>query len=529
MKKIYNKIIYKKIYILLLLLILTVINSFNLFRDGLPMGHDYVFHIYRIKGLSDNIKLGIINPVYFNCLEGFGYANGLFYPDIFLYIPAILNVLGINLITSFKIFIFLINFLSIASMYICVKNITKKKYTSIIGAILYALCIYRFTDTYIRFAIGECLTFIFIPIFILGIYELFYNENKKSYYLTIGLIGVLFSHVITFYLTCILFIVFIIINIKKLKDKKILKNLLINIFISILITSSFWLPFLEQIISQSFSFKEYSPVNENIVPIIGLFMDFPIHGIFTNWLPPGIGFCYYIILYYIIKYKNNLLKKDKFFKIIVILGIISLIFVTFSLLWKIPIIYKILSIIQFPWRFYMFAQIFMIISTCILFKYNKNVKLINIVIIYSAIIFMMNMIIVNNKMHIEAIRTVQQIGFGEYLPKESDEDMIYNYKNENIDYKRVDQYTIINIKNNDKEVEAPLIYYKGYKACDSKKCYKTYKTANGLLGIELDSNTKELKISYEGTFIYKISKYISLLGIIIYVAYLIKVKKQKEV
>lgn len=525
MKKIYNKIISKKIYILLFFLILTVINSFNLFRDGIPMGHDFGFHIYRIKGLSDNIKLGIINPVYFNYLEGFGYANGLFYPDIFLYIPAILNVLGIELITSFKIFIFLINFLSIASMYICVKNITKKEYPSIIGAILYALCMYRFTATYMIIGIGQCTAFIFIPLLILGIYELFYGENNKSYFLTIGLVGICYSHVISFYLTCLILLVFITINIKKLKDKKILKTIIINLLLSIIITTFFWMPIIEQIMSQKFSFSEYSPVYENVIPVVGLIMDLPIKNLFIGWLPPGIGLCYFIILFYIFKYKKNILKKDKFLKTIIFLTITCLFLVSFGILWKIPIIYKILKLIQFPWRFYLYAQTLIIIGSCIFFSHHKNIALIRITIIYSLIMFIANMLIVFNTLYTEDLFQLNQIGFGEYLPNGFDKEIIFNYKNENIDYKRVDQYTIINIKDNNKEVEAPLIYYKGYKACDSKKCYKTYKTENALLGIEVDSNTKELKISYEGTFIYKISKYITLLGIIIYIIYLMKLKK----
>lgn len=527
MKKIYNKIIKNKRNILVFFLILTIISSLQLFKKGIIFGADCDFHLNRVEALSNNIKIGKILPVYFNYLNGFGYANGLFYPDIFLYIPAFINVIGIDLITSVKIFTILINFFCIISIYICLKNITKNPYPTIIGTILYSLSLYKFADIYLRTAIGETITFIFIPLFILGIYEIFYGENKKSYFLTIGLVGICYSHVITFYLTCFFLIVFILINIKKLKEKKILKSLILNIIISLFITAFFWLPFLEQYITEEFSFRYYSPVYENIVPLIGLIIDFPTEKIFYAWLPPCIGTCYFVVIYIFFRYNKHLIKKDKFLTTVFILGTITIIFSCSKLLWGIDIFYKLFSIVQFPWRFYIYATTFITIGTAIFLNYYRNTKLTKIIIIYITTIFMVNMFLLNYKMNTNSIFYTDQIANGEYLPNNFNIETVNNYKNDNIIYNRDNELTYIDIIKNEEKIELPLIYYKGYKICDDKRCYESYKTSTGLLGVSITNDTKKLTVSYSGTAIYKSSKYITLIGIIMYILFIIKCKNQE--
>ena len=528
MKKIMDKITLNKRNIIIFFIILTIISCLDLFRDGLTFEMDNIFHFHRIIAVSDNLKIGKMIPVYFDYLNGFGYANGLFYPDLFLYIPALLHSLGLNLIISVKIFIVLINFFSLITMYISIKRITKNEKCGIIGSVLYSLSLYKFTDIYLRGALGESIVFVFLPLFILGIYEIFYGDNQNKYYLTISLVGICYSHVISFYLTCFFLVAFIIINIKKLKDKDKLKNLTISILISILITSSFWVPFLEQYMQNKFSFKYFSPVYENIVPIVALIMDFPIKDLFSAWIPPGIGLCYFIVIYIFFRYQKKLIKKDKFLTTLFILGIVSIIFACCGLLWEIDIFYKIFSIIQFPWRFYLFATIFIIMATSIFFNYYKNIKLIKIVLIYVIVMFLVNTILLNYKLHINEVFYSNQIMNGEYLPDNFDINTINNYKNENIEYHRENEKTIINIKNKTEIIELPLIYYKGYKACDNEKCYKLQKSDNGLLEVNVDMKTNNLTVWYEGTTLFKMSKYISLFGLILFVIYIYYKKRRNE-
>lgn len=515
MEKVYYKIVSKKISILVFIVILTVISSLDFFRNGIIFGHDMAFHLYRIESLADNLKIGEMLPVYFNQLNGFGYGEGLFYPDIFLYFPAFFCSLGIDILSSTKIFLILVNFLSIISFYICIKKITKSQCATVIGTLLYSLSLYRFVDLFLRSAIAEYLSLLFLPLVVLGIYEIFYDNPKEGYYLTIGLCGILYSHVISFYLTCFFLIIIILLNIRLLKDKKRRFSLMINLILSLLITSGFWLPFLEQYLFYDFSFYYSSPVYENVIPVVALFMDFPINGLFDVWLPSGIGCCYYIVLYIYFRYNRI---NNNFLILMFVLGLLALLFTCCIPLWKNGLFYKLFSIIQFPWRFYMFATIFLIIGTLIFLKYYKNLKLIRLVVIYSIVIFMINMLLLNCKLHMYT-PIGYEVSNGEYLPKGFDIDKIYDYQNKDIDYYRDNEKTFVSIKNSVDSVELPLIYYKGYSACDSDKCYDTYKTENGLVGVNIDKNTTNLEVSYTGTKLYKVSKLISIFGIILFIIY----------
>ena len=190
----YNEIEHKKIIISIFIFV-CLYSSFLLLIPGIPRGHDLTFHLSRISAISDGLKFGEFPvKVYPNYFGGYGYANGLFYGDVFLYFPAVLCLLGLSVITSYKVFLFVCAICTALSIYICVKSISKSRFAATLSMILYTLSSYRAVDVYIRAAIGEVLAFIFIPIVILGVYEIIYNDKKKWYILTIGFTGLFLSH-----------------------------------------------------------------------------------------------------------------------------------------------------------------------------------------------------------------------------------------------------------------------------------------------------------------------------------------------
>ena len=513
MKKIYMKLSSNSIYFILFLIILTLLSSINLFHKGILFSHDVNFHLHRVMALVDNIKIGKILPVYFNYLNGFGYGNGLFYPDLFLYIPALLNYLGLKFELTYKFFIVIINLCTILSAYICVSKITGKKSCAYTSMILYAFSTYRLSDMIDRAALGELLSFVFLPLVVLGMYQILYGEYKNSYYLTIGLCGICFSHVISLYLTCWFIILFIVFNIECLKNKNRLFQLIAQICLSLTITSYFWIPMLEQISEIEFLFA-HQINNINTVPFISIFFDLPQFNIFDGYFPSGIGFCYFII---VLNYYKQM-KTNRFAFCLMILSALSIIFCCSKILWNNRIFNFLFQIIQYPWRFYMFTTVFIIISVTVIFE-NINKKF----IIYVVTVFIINLLIYHFSGIYQTFSNDDNFNFqivgGEYLPKEFNLDLLYNYQNKDIDYYRDNEKTFVSIKNSVDSVELPLIYYKGYSACDSDKCYDTYKTENGLVGVNIDKNVTNLEVSYTGTKLYKVSKLISIFGIILFIIY----------
>ena len=122
----------------------TVFSSLPMIYRYLIVGHDLTFHIARIAEIAEGIKAGNwlikIQP---DMINGYGYATPLFYPQLFLYIPALLYVIGFPLHTSYQIFIVLINFGTCLISYVSLVKICKNKNLAFIGSFLYVLAPYR--------------------------------------------------------------------------------------------------------------------------------------------------------------------------------------------------------------------------------------------------------------------------------------------------------------------------------------------------------------------------------------------------
>ena len=144
------------------LLILYIVMAGLIFTPGMLVGHDTMFHVLRIENLAEAIRHHDFFPQMFpNMNNGYGYGIPLFYSNTFLYLPAVLNALGLNIIICYKIFILFViagaEFICFFSMY----QITGNRYTSLIITLFYLGSAYFAIDIYVRAAIGELLAYIF--------------------------------------------------------------------------------------------------------------------------------------------------------------------------------------------------------------------------------------------------------------------------------------------------------------------------------------------------------------------------------
>jgi len=523
--KIIDKI---NVKLILFIIILTILSTLPIFlMDELPYGGDLNFHLKRIEAIALNIKNSLFGyPIYYNYLGGYGYASKLFYPDLFLYIPAFFNLSGISLFTSYKIFLFIIKLTSIITMYISIRGLTKNKYLIYCSITLYALSSYCFVDMFERGALAETMTIIFVPLIIRGIYEIIYGNHKKYYYLPIGLLGILYSHLISTYIITIFIIIFLLINIKNLNKEKI-KVLIKTVLIVLLIGSNYIFPLLEQMNSGDFYYNNIDTniISNNTIPIYLSFLELPYYTLMGNdinrWIPPGIGIIYLYLCIYSLK---NIKKLTKISKIFIITSIITLLFSTKIPIWNIGIISKLFSVIQFPFRIYILSTTLFIFSFVFVFN-TLNKKQFKLLLTLSIIMFSLNIFYPFINIKTKSLQE-DEIMYGEYLPIEYPEldyhkdrkDKIISDCNINYDIKR-DYITTISYESecNENNLEIPIIYYKGYVAKNDNKKIAVKKSENGL--IEINTTEKEgiIEIIYEGTKIYNITKIISIISIIIFI------------
>ena len=157
---------HKKCIPVLIILIASIFVCIPLLNSNLDMLYDDgVQHICRLMGTEQSIQEGgLFFPIISKFANEFGYSWNLFYSPLTAYLPLILRLLNFTYTNCIKIFMFLVVFLSGITMYLFTKTVTKNKKIALIASILYIFSPYRFTDMYIRNALSELTSFVFIPL-----------------------------------------------------------------------------------------------------------------------------------------------------------------------------------------------------------------------------------------------------------------------------------------------------------------------------------------------------------------------------
>lgn len=114
-----------------------------LFTDKLFDAHDISYHLNRIEGIAAALKNGQfpvrIHP---NILNDYGYANSIFYPELFLYLPGALRALGVNLSICYKLLVLALNAGTVCIAYFSFRRLFKSQYAAYLGTVLYGLSFY---------------------------------------------------------------------------------------------------------------------------------------------------------------------------------------------------------------------------------------------------------------------------------------------------------------------------------------------------------------------------------------------------
>jgi hypothetical protein len=401
---------------------------------------------------------------------------------------------------------------------------------------------------FVRGAIGELLAFIFIPITLLGLYELIYRDYKKWYLFTFGFVFILLSHLISTVLMAAFSIIIILINYKKfLKEKERIKYLLISGIVGLLLGSFFIFPIIEQYLEKSIRIFVTGSVVTNLArSAVGVFKFIqPIPYSQKTVFLYNVGYTGYLLLLIPILVrikKSNNEDIKSFSKILYIMSIILMIMTTKLFPWQFFENY--LSFIQFPWRLLLFVSSFMSLSLGIFLDNisdnknshkNINIKFVLPFIIFVSIVCVMAYSAVYSFITPRFNKFDEIIGLGEYLPAEveigdailsnpyyetNNDELVYSVnrkgKNINIEYS--------NNNGTDTYLEIPVFNYKGY-ACEGAKITTGNKHRIKLL---LNNEKGTIHVYYGMTKIQKDSYVVSGVSSILFIGYLFINKKNKN-
>lgn len=167
-------------HILVLVLLVILISYPALFME-MAKGHDLDFHLMRAEGIRQDVSFSNI-PVRMQSswIDGYGYPVSILYGDLFLYLLAFFRFLRIPLMPAYRLFVLCINSATVAIAYNSFKTILKKKEAAVFSTVLYTSAAYRLVDEYVRAAVGETLTLVFLPAIVACIYAIYTEDESKK-------------------------------------------------------------------------------------------------------------------------------------------------------------------------------------------------------------------------------------------------------------------------------------------------------------------------------------------------------------
>lgn len=556
---IFNK---NDIYWSLILIICVFIVCIPLLSLKTTLGDDLYFHLSRIEGIKDGLLAGQF-PVRVHAYQfnGYGYLCGVFYPDIFLYIPAGLRLLGVQPNLAYNVFGVLIQMVTAFFSWHAFRLVTDRL-TGAVSSILYLSFWYHLYDIYGRAALGEVIAMAFVPLAIAYAIQLFAKDYNKWPLAVLSVSCVLQAHILSSaYLLFICIGVFLISLRKKYSHERKLA-VVKTVFFVVMVNLWYYLPFIYYYTSVDFIMKSsFHSIESAGVPLrrfLYLLISFGI---------PSLIYGAVFVVEYFKRFK--FIRKD--YKKNIHWGLLIVFLLMFAstnkfpwhLFETIPVIGIFVTALQFPWRLQEFAAIIIALFGGIglvwfmrKFKHNQIILgavsvficVFSIVCFYHPKLFLfgsdMSSVGAPKLWRGIQIEEVQLPSYGNQDIKRIAPDYLYrdmnvdNLKNEiplNKEYPGIG--TINMVKNgttiklryslvHSVVIEIPLLYYEGYVARDyTGTQVELTDGKNHIMEVILPAGNGEIKIWFQGLWYFRFLDFLSLFGFIFLCGIIIKNRK----
>ncbi|MBQ3035291.1 MAG: hypothetical protein IJD31_00025 [Lachnospiraceae bacterium] len=535
-------------------ILIALLASLPLGLHYLLNGQDMEFHLLRIEGLYEALRCGQfpvrIHP---NYMEGYGYPTGIFYPELFLYFPALLRLMGVPLMHAYKWFVLAQNIATAGVAWYSGKILFQKKTSAAVFCLLYTLAPYRLINTYYRAAVGESLAMIFLPLIVAGMYLLLaeIDLDKKTIrqaiaLLVIGMAGVLQSHILSCELVAIFVVGVILFCWKRFWRKKVWLSFAGAVGITVLLNLWFLIPFISaaglevKVLLMTPGILTHQGLN--IWQLFAFLPEASGHSMslqegIAGEMPFQLGWAVVLLMLFAIygiakMWKGRRESMNGLGIVATCLGMLALWMTTHLFPWdvfgRIPKIGKMLNTVQFPWRYLGIATILLVIAGLIAVQLWQNEKIrqtvliaVSAVSVITALWFFQSMISnadyysVYDGAGLDSYALVGE----EYLYQGTDLDLLKERAN------REDWYVqsgtnvtcVIEPFGDKTDYRLPLLYYPWYTAKDATtgETIKIVKGENNVAFLELPEDySGAVKVSFEEPVAWKVGNAISLATLI---------------
>ncbi|MCI5744982.1 MAG: hypothetical protein MR270_01715 [Erysipelotrichaceae bacterium] len=231
------------VYPYILIFLFSLMGTYLIFYKGINTGDDYRFHFANIiEQYETLLSKHELSPISGILAMGLGSGTRLFYSPLPHLTVALLSLFmrlyNLGIIAAYKMVIVLTVFISGIFMYRFAMHFSKNnKVASLLAAACFVLYPYRLFDAFCRLAFAEAYSFMFLPLFFMGIYDITHDEKTKIVSFIEIIIGgslLFLSHNLTAFFTFLVGIIYLLVNIKsiiiKFKDKRFISYVIISIF-----------------------------------------------------------------------------------------------------------------------------------------------------------------------------------------------------------------------------------------------------------------------------------------------------------
>ncbi|MBI3379815.1 glycosyltransferase family 39 protein [Candidatus Gottesmanbacteria bacterium] len=548
----------KKIDYLIILFIISasVIVLKDLFKPGMYTSHDGIHQVVRFYYFDQILREGQIPPRWVGGLmNGFGYPLFIFSYQLPWFIAEVIHNLGSSIIDSVKM-TFLVGFaISGITMYLFQKDIFGRL-PAFAGTALYLISPYRFSNIFVRGAIGDATAFIFAPLLFWAFFHL--KSSWSWRWIAIGagaLVGLILSHVMVTALFMSSLIIYLIFFLATIKDKlSFLKSFLSVILLGSGISAYYLIPSLveksntqfQSLMSQIFIGSYFPTISELIYSKWGYGVFHSKEGAMSLQVGLTGWFVVFMTLIGVIFLPLLYRKTSKPEVELFVSGRIILVIFAFTIFMMLPAslpIWKIISpvvFVDFPWRYLAVITFFVSLCAGLLIALIKRFEFIlTLFLILSALYFNRNHLRINETLGwdlpfmLKLERTTNS--FDEYKPKWVKEEFIKEKKpriefsdsNAKITINKViSNYQKFTINNKeDGKVRVNTIYYPGWELFVNGKSKVINYQSTGLIEFDLDSGNSEIILKFVDTPLRKLSNALSLFSIGILLFGFIKYRK----
>ncbi|MFR4697744.1 MAG: hypothetical protein ACLT8V_04880 [Streptococcus salivarius] len=356
------------------------------FRDKL-YGDDIVFHINRLLSLDTVWK----SPINFTTNGGTGQLINTFYPWLTYYPIFIIYKLTQSVFVAWMSFQFLVRFVTCLLSFYGLRLLNYSDKQVMIFVTFYLFSGYFLHNSYY----GHCWRnagYDFLPLVFVGVRLITFGDYKKWWVLTLGMLGLVYSHVLSVLLASLMIFIAVVASFWIWDNKKervlgFLKATLVTLSMSL----AFFVPMIEQ-------FK-YVTLRTTFKPLLSK----TALSLADNWelilksdlRTPSVNLLYLLGLVLSLIFTKRFVKVREariYLFISLILAFLTLKSFPWQFLQSSPV-----SNLQFPWRLWSFALLFFSLALANILK-NMSMKVATILVLFGLCLNMFQIVTVQDKM-----------------------------------------------------------------------------------------------------------------------------------